>query len=56
MIKILDELKMLENDEALFVYHKKLPVYLLPELAERGYGYYTEGSPDGNLNMLIYKA
>ncbi|SKB29879.1 DUF2249 domain-containing protein [Daejeonella lutea] len=55
MIRILEELQVLKKDEALFVYHKKLPVYLLPELADRGYTYYTEDSSDGKLNMLIYK-
>lgn len=55
MIRILKELQVLKNDEALFVHHKKLPVYLLPELADRGYEYYTQDSQDGKLNMLIYR-
>lgn len=55
MIKILDSLSDLKEDEALFVYHKKLPVYLLPELKDRGFRYFIENRPAGKINMLICK-
>src|SRR3569833_1073227 len=35
MITILNELEQLQSWEALYVRHKKIPVYLLPELRER---------------------
>lgn len=55
MIKILENLSDLKVDEALFVYHKKVPVYLLPELAERGFRYLIKNCPDGMVHMLISK-
>ena len=55
MIKILDSLLDLKEDEALFVYHKKFPVYLLPELQDRGFRYFIEKRPAGKVNMLICK-
>src|SRR5690606_24271254 len=35
MLTILDELEHLPENMALFVYHKRIPVFLLPELQER---------------------
>ncbi len=35
MHTILEALKTLPNDKALFVYHKRIPVFLLPELEEQ---------------------
>lgn len=55
MISILENLSRLGKDEALFVYHKKLPVNLLPELEERGFKYFIKNCPDGKVNMLICK-
>lgn len=55
MIRILDILSDLNKDEALFVYHKKLPVFLLPELEDRGFRYFIENRPAGQINMLICK-
>lgn len=55
MITILGNLSELKDNEALFVYHKKVPVYLLPELRERGFKYLIKNCPDGKINMLICK-
>lgn len=55
MISILENLSKLKEDEALFVYHKKVPVYLLPELEERGFKYFIKNCADGKINMLICK-
>ncbi|HEY8689516.1 MAG TPA: DUF2249 domain-containing protein [Chitinophagaceae bacterium] len=56
MITILDALKNLHGDEALFVYHKRIPVFLLPELAERDFDYRIKEIKDGEVNILIFKA
>ncbi|HCN85079.1 MAG TPA: hypothetical protein DIT07_15895, partial [Sphingobacteriaceae bacterium] len=56
MIAILEHLKKLKSDEALFVYHKKVPVFLLPELEERGFSYLIQNGADNKVNMLIYKS
>jgi len=39
MITILAALKHLQKGEALYVRHKRIPVYLLPELMERNFNY-----------------
>lgn len=55
MIMILENLQELQEHEALFVHHKKLPVYLLPHLRERGYAHSTQPTADGKMNLIIYK-
>jgi len=55
MIMILENLQEMQDNEALFVYHKKLPVYLLPHLQERGYEHSTQPTEDGKMNLIIYK-
>ncbi|MER3465077.1 MAG: hypothetical protein C4329_12355, partial [Chitinophagaceae bacterium] len=39
MMKILSALEKLPPEYALFVYHKRIPVFLLPELKERKMDY-----------------
>lgn len=39
MITILNSIDQLTATEALYIHHKKVPVYLLPELKERGFQY-----------------
>ncbi len=56
MVRILEYLPKLMPDEALFVYHKKVPVYLLPELVERGFRYFIQDLPGGKINMLICRS
>ncbi|KIC95129.1 DUF2249 domain-containing protein [Flavihumibacter solisilvae] len=55
MITILEALDELPADQALFVYHKRLPVYLLPELASRNFRYSVNEVREGELNLLIYR-
>lgn len=55
MITILAQLKKVLPDEALFVYHKKVPVFLLPELKERGFDFLIQKTPDDQVNMLIFR-
>lgn len=55
MIMILENLQEMPYNEALFVYHKKLPVYLLPHLQERGYEHSIQPTADGKMNLIIYK-
>ena len=56
MITILEALDKLPADEALFIYHKRIPVFLLPELAERKFDYRIKEISEGNVQMLIFKA
>ncbi len=54
MMNILSALENLKNDEALFVFHKKIPVFLLPELAERNFDYAFKEIDEHNVNMIIF--
>lgn len=55
MVKILEELKELPDDFALYVHHKKVPQFLLPQLDERGYVYLSKEIDYDNTKMLIFK-
>jgi uncharacterized protein (DUF2249 family) len=56
MIAILDALDKLPDDTALFVHHKRIPVYLVPELNDRKFSYRVQEIGEGEVNLLIYKA
>jgi uncharacterized protein (DUF2249 family) len=55
MHTILEALENLPADTALFVYHKRIPVFLLPELAERKFDYRIKEISDGEVHLLIFK-
>lgn len=55
MMTILDALGQLPGENALFVYHKRIPVYLLPELSDRGFEYRIREVSDGEVYLLIFK-
>ncbi len=55
MLAILEQTRNLTAGHALFVHHKKIPVYLLPELEKHGLQYVFKTIAPGNINMLIYK-
>lgn len=55
MMAILEALQSLPPDEALLVYHKRIPVFLLPELAEQKFDYRIKKVSDGDVQMLIFK-
>jgi len=56
MLSILAKTPHLAAGDALFVYHKKTPVLLLPELEKQGLKYLFKTISPGNVNMLIYKS
>jgi uncharacterized protein (DUF2249 family) len=56
MHNILEALYNLPGDNALFVYHKRIPVFLLPELTERKFDYRIKEISDGEVHLLIFKA
>jgi uncharacterized protein (DUF2249 family) len=55
MITILETLDKLPEGNALFVYHKRIPVFLLPELAERKFDYRIKEKSEGEVQLLIFK-
>ena len=55
MVTILEEIEKIGNDNALYVHHKRLPQYLLPELEERGYSFVYLDIDDSSLKLIIFK-
>ncbi|MBS1626920.1 MAG: DUF2249 domain-containing protein [Bacteroidetes bacterium] len=56
MMTILEALEKLPNNTALFVYHKRIPVFLLPELKERNMDYRVKEIKDNEVHLLIFHA
>jgi uncharacterized protein (DUF2249 family) len=56
MVNILKELENLEPDHALFVEHKKMPQFLLPELKDRNYSIISNEINEDHLQLLIFRA
>ncbi len=56
MMTILAELDKLSSDHALLVHHKRIPVFLLPELNERGFDYRIKEQSDNEVYLLIFKS
>jgi len=55
MHAILDALDQLPADRALFVHHKRIPVFLLPELEERGFEYRAKPIAEGDVKLFIFR-
>lgn len=55
MVTILEALDTLPDEQALFVYHKRLPVFLLPELIQRKFDYRIKEVREGEVHLLIFK-
>ena len=55
MTTILGALENLPVETALFVHHKRIPVFLLPELTERKFDYRIKEISDGEVELLIFK-
>lgn len=55
MMTILENLEVLPEGNALYVYHKRIPVFLLTELKERQFDYRIKEVQDGEVYLLIFK-
>ncbi|MGV3510055.1 MAG: DUF2249 domain-containing protein [Sphingobacteriaceae bacterium] len=55
MMTILETLESLPADTALFVQHKRIPVYLLTELKDRNFDYRIKTISDSEVNLLIFR-
>lgn len=55
MVTILQALEELTENGALYVHHKKVPQYLLPELADRQFKTWIAEVDDNNVKLLIHK-
>lgn len=55
MVTILDKLVALPENHALFVHHKKVPQFLLPELKTRNLQWLSKEINEGYVQLLIWK-
>jgi uncharacterized protein (DUF2249 family) len=55
MLAIFDALDNLPAGAALFVYHKRIPVFLLPELRDRGFDFRINEVAENDVQLLIFK-
>ncbi|WP_242928840.1 DUF2249 domain-containing protein [Pontibacter vulgaris] len=55
MVTILGELEVLPTGEALYVVHKRVPQFLLPQLEERGFNITIQEVGPNQVDLLIYK-
>ena len=55
MQTILGELNILPKDNMLYVHHKRVPVYLLEELADKNYEVHIYTVDDSNVKMILFE-
>ncbi len=55
MQTILSELNVLPADGMLYVHHKRIPVYLLEELADKNYEVHIHTLDDSNVKMILFE-
>ena len=55
MMSILETLEKLPEDTALYVHHKRIPVFLLTELKDRQFDYRVKETAEGEVFLLIFK-
>jgi len=55
MVRVLEALNTLAADDVLEVLNDRVPVFLLPELAARGYAVTTEDLANGGVRLLIWR-
>ena len=56
MLTILEALDKLPQGKALFVEHKRIPVFLLPELADRKLEFRSNEIGDGHVQLIIFRS
>ncbi|MCZ2224230.1 MAG: DUF2249 domain-containing protein [Chitinophagales bacterium] len=55
MMTILEALETLPDNKALYVHHKRIPVFLLTELKDRKFDYRIKEIQEGEVYLLIFK-
>ena len=55
MMKILEALENILPGKALFVYHKRIPVFLLDELKDREFDYRIHEVSENEVHLIIFK-
>lgn len=55
MVRTLEALETMKDDETLIIINDRQPMFLYPELDERGYEYETEPYENGSFRITIKK-
>lgn len=55
MIRTLEALESMAPGEVLVIHNDRVPIYLLPQLADEGAEYVVEELPDGSARVRITK-
>ncbi len=55
MLRVLERLGELRPGDRLVVRNDRRPLFLYPELAERGFRHHTEDLPDGTVRVVIWR-
>ena len=55
MMTILEELEKLDPDKALYVHHRRIPIFLLSELKDRNFEYRINEINESEVFLLIFK-
>ncbi len=56
MMRVLEEVRNMTDEEGLFVQHERVPRFLLPELDAQGFQYALEEIEEGDVRLFIFKA
>ncbi len=56
MVSILEAVENIDSEHALFVHHKKLPQYLIPELENRDFSFVSKEIDESNIKLIIFKS
>ncbi|NBC83950.1 MAG: DUF2249 domain-containing protein [Bacteroidetes bacterium] len=56
MMNILEALEALSEDKALFVFHKRIPLFLLPELQQKQFDYRINEVSEDEVQVIIFKS
>lgn len=56
MVSILEAIENIDTEHALYVHHKKLPQYLIPELENRDFSFVSKEIDDSNIKLIIFKS
>jgi uncharacterized protein (DUF2249 family) len=56
MQTILEELSLLTDGHALYVHHKRIPIYLLEELADQDFQVHVRNLEENDVKLLIFRS
>jgi len=55
LVKVLEAIEEMRNDEAVLMIHRKRPRLLFPKLREKGLSFSMTEAPDESIELLIWR-